>query len=126
MRADNSRYLQGAAAARRDATLERARTAIDDLRANGRPVTIATVSQAGRVSRSWLYAETAIRAEIAAADAAPHTPKVPVVTAASDASLRRRLELAHGRIGELTDEVHRLRTELATTHGLLRAQRVHR
>jgi len=97
MKADNTAHLVAAAARRRQATLRRAGDAIDQLLAAGAPVSIASVSHAARVSRSWLYAETPIRDRIHAASNDHAAATTPVPQRASDASLRRRLELAHHR-----------------------------
>jgi hypothetical protein len=96
MRADNSIHLIAAAARRRQATLQRASDAIDQILATGEPVTIAAVAHTARVSRSWLYAETGIRDRIQAArNAHPAAPRPAGAQRASEASLRSRLEIAH-------------------------------
>ena len=129
MRADNSHHLAAAARKRRAATLERARDALRRLEASGEPVTFRSVAAAAGVSRSWLYAEADIRAEIdrlrAQQHAAPSRP-VPVRQRASEASLLHRLELAHDRTRALEAENRQLRAQLARAHGDLRAARRHR
>lgn len=126
MRADNSHHLVAAARKRRAATLERARDALRRLEASGERVTFPSVAAAAGVSRSWLYAEADIRAEIdrlrAQQHAAPSRP-VPVRQRASEASLLRRLELAHERARALEAENRQLRQQLARAHGDLRAAR---
>jgi len=49
------------------------------------------------------------------------TTHATTVSRASDASLQRRLELAHQRIGQQADEIRKLRAQLARAHGDLRA-----
>lgn len=84
------------------------------------------MAEAAGVSRSWLYAEADIRAEIDRLRAQQHaTPPrpVPVRQRASETSLLRRLELAHERARSLEAENRRLREQLARANGDLRAAR---
>jgi hypothetical protein len=84
------------------------------------------VNQA-RVSRSWLYAQPDLRAEIeqlrTAHRRAPASP-VPARQRATDASLQRRLEAANAEIRRLRQENHRLRDQLAHALGERRATAV--
>lgn len=64
MRANNTRHLIVAARQRHELTRAKAIQALRTLDAEGRPVTFETVAQAATVSRSWLYAQPDIRAEI--------------------------------------------------------------
>jgi hypothetical protein len=48
-------------------------------------------------------------------------PSSTTITRASDPSLQCRLELAHQRITQQTEEVRKLRDQLARAHGDLRA-----
>ncbi|MGH3781117.1 MAG: DUF6262 family protein [Pseudonocardiaceae bacterium] len=120
MRADNTRHIIAAARQRHELTRAKAIQALRTLDAKGSPITFETVAQAAAVSRSWLYAQPDIRAEIehlrAAHRRAPATP-VPARQRSSDASLLRRLETATQRIRQLTDENHKLREQLAQTLG---------
>ena len=78
--------------------------------------------QAG-VSRSWLYTQPAIRAEIERLrerrSPLPARP-VPERQRISDASLRSRLAEANARVRELQAENQRLRTALAEALGINR------
>jgi hypothetical protein len=78
MRADNTRHLIVAARQRHELTRAKAIQALRTLDAEGRPVTFEAVAQAAAVSRSWLYAQSDVRAEIerlrAAHRRAPATP----------------------------------------------------
>lgn len=125
MRADNSHHLVAAAHQRRAATLQRARETLRRLAQTGQPVTFRRVAEDAGVSRSWLYAEGTIRAEIERLrDAGRHAPDptpVPADQRASEASLRARLQAAHDRNKTLAEENRRLRDQLATAHGQLRA-----
>jgi len=127
MRADNSEALRQAAKQRRQATYDRARAALRQLEASGEPVTFDIVAREGAVSRAWLYAQPEIRDAIerlrAATHRSPRSPNVPAQQRASDASLIRRLETAHTRNKQLSDEIRQLREELARAHGDLRVLR---
>jgi transposase len=64
MRADNSRHVIAAARRRAEQTRERAIAALRRMDATGQRITFDTVSRAAGVSRSWLYAQQDLRAEI--------------------------------------------------------------
>jgi len=123
MRADNSHHLCAAARRRALETHDRAVRALRLLDATGRPVTITTVAREAGVSRSWLYAQTDLRAEIErlrAQQPLASSPPIPVRQRASDASLRRRLEAVNAEIRRLRQENQRLREQLAVALGELR------
>jgi hypothetical protein len=86
----------------------------------GQPITIEAVARQAGVSRSWIYKQPDLRAEIARLRdrARPGTrPLVPDRQRASDASLLRRVELAARRIRELETDNKRLRQALAEALG---------
>lgn len=120
MRADNTRHIIAAARQRREFTRSKAIQALRTLDASGAPVTFETVAQAAAVSRSWLYAQPDIRAEIerlrAVHHRSPATP-LPARQRASEASLLRRLETASQRNRQLAAENRRLREQLALALG---------
>jgi len=120
MRADNTRHIIAAARRRHELTRAKAIQALRTLDAAGRPVTFEAVAQAAAVSRSWLYAQPDLRAEIdqlrTAHRRAPTSP-VPARQRASDASLLRRLEATQQRIRQLTEENRQLRAHLAQALG---------
>jgi hypothetical protein len=124
MRADNSAYLIIAASRRRELARSKALRAISELDAAGTPVTFESVARAARVSRSWLYSQPDIRAEVQRlrdlGRRAPATP-VPARHRSSEASLLRRLEAASTRNRELAEDNQRLRHQLAHALGQLRA-----
>jgi hypothetical protein len=124
VRADNTRHIIAAARQRRELTRAKAVQALRVLDADGRPVTFEAVAAAAGVSRSWLYAQPDIRAEIerlrAVSGRAPATP-VPSRQRSSDASLLRRLEAANERIRQLAEENRALRAQLAQALGERRA-----
>jgi hypothetical protein len=112
--------LVTAARQRRELTRAKAIQALRELDRAGTPITFQVVAHAAAVSRSWLYAQPDIRAEIqrlrAATRRAP-TPPIPAAQRATADSLRQRLETTHERIRQLTDENQRLRRQLAHALG---------
>ncbi len=64
MRADNTRHIVAAARHRHEYTRAKAIQALRELDAAGTPVTFEAVARAAAVSRSWLYAQPDLRAEI--------------------------------------------------------------
>ncbi|WP_410626202.1 DUF6262 family protein [Amycolatopsis sp. cmx-8-4] len=125
MRADNSHHLVTAARQRSTATRERALRALRRLDTAGRRITIDDVAREAGVSRSWLYRQADLRAEIDRL-CPTHTGTsavVPVRQRASEASLRQRLQTAQDRIRTLTQANEELREQLAAALGELRSQR---
>ena len=126
MRADNTRHIVAAAQHRHEYTRAKAIQALRELETAGGPVTFDAVASAAGVSRSWLYSQPDLRAEIerlrASSRPAPGAP-VPIRQRASDASLLRRLEAANARNRQLADENRRLRDQLARALGEQRSAR---
>jgi hypothetical protein len=124
MRADNTHHIIAAAQQRHELTRAKAIQALRTLDAAGSPVTFEAVAQTAAVSRSWLYAQPDIRAEIerlrAAHRRAPATP-IPARQRSSDVSLLCRLEAATQRIRQLAEENRTLREQLAQALGEQRA-----
>ncbi|RIV29797.1 DUF6262 family protein [Micromonospora radicis] len=121
MRADNTHHLAAATRRRVEATHRRARTALRRLDNTGRPVNFESLAKEARVSRSWLYSQPELRAEIERLrdrhqPRQPH-PSVPPRQRASDASLLRRLEAATDRLRKLEAENQTLREALAYALG---------
>ena len=121
MRADNSRHIIAAARQRRELTRAKAIQALRTLDNDGAPVTFETVAHAADVSRSWLYAQPDIRAEIerlrAAGRRAPTTP-IPSRQRSSDSSLLKRLvatETAGSRAPAQPQALRRKRRAASTT-----------
>jgi small-conductance mechanosensitive channel len=124
MRADNTRHIITAARQRHELTRAKAIQALRNLDADGSPVTVGAVAHAAGVSRSWLYAQPDLRAEIDRLRTAHHrspASPVPARQRASDASLLRRLETAQKRIRQLTQDNQQLREQLAQALGQQRA-----
>lgn len=123
MRADNSRHLAKAARSRAEETRRRAIITLRHLANTDQPVTVSVLAQRARVSRSWLYTQSDLLAQIRQEQPRPATtPAVPARQAASDGSLRQRLQLAHERVRELEADNERLRHALAQALGDQRAR----
>ena len=93
--------------------------------ATGQRITFDAVAREADVSRSWLYAQDDLRAEIERLrqrnPAVPSAPVPPQRQRASDSSLLRRLEAATDRIRELEADNQQLRDALARALGERRA-----
>lgn len=91
----------------------------------GLPITFDALAREAAVSRSWLYNQPDLRAEVERLRARrnPSAPgrHVPYRQRASDASLLRRLESATERIRELETDNRQLREALALALGERRA-----
>src|SRR5260370_2774782 len=121
MRPDNTAPIIAAARARHELPRARAIQATRELDPAGSLVTFAGVAGQAGISRSWLYSQPDIRAEIARLrDATSRSGPAPIPASqrASDASLLRRLEAAHAERTRLLEERTRLREE----HARLRRQ----
>lgn len=124
-RPDNSRHLIKAAQQRAAYTRAKAVHALRTLQTNGEPVTFDAVARYAGVSRSWLYTQPDLRAQIEHLRHSPPTPSSttdPPPHRASEASLRQRLEAATNRIRRLTEENERLRQQLAYALGQSRRE----
>lgn len=120
MPADNTDHLIAAARQRAAATRRRATAALRRMDTTGTVITFETVAREARVSRSWLYNQPDIRAEIdrlRARHRTPTTRPVPDRQRASDASLLRRLQSATERNQQLETENRELRHALALALG---------
>ena len=62
--ADRIQALRQAAQARHEQTLRRAEAALASLARHGKPVTVSGVAGTARVSRSWIYQQPQLLAEI--------------------------------------------------------------
>ena len=125
MRADNSHHVIQAAQRRAQQTRQHAVTALRRMDATGQRITFDAVAREAGVSRSWLYAQDDLRAEIERLrrrnPAALSAPVPPQRQRASDSSLLRRLEAATGRIRDLEADNQQLRDALARALGERRA-----
>ena len=120
MRPDNTAPLVTAARKRHELTRSKAIRALRELERAGTPVTFETIARTAGVSRSWLYAQSDIRAQAErlrdTTQRAP-SPPVPAAQRASGASLLRRLAEANQRNRQLAVENTRLRRQLAHALG---------
>ena len=128
MRSDNTAHLRAAARARSERTRDHALAALRRLDANGAPITFQGLAREAGVSRSWLYNQTDLRAEIQRLrrrhqPSAP-APMTPDRQRASADSLLRRLQAATDRIGRLERENQDLRDTLARALGTTRTARI--
>jgi hypothetical protein len=127
MRADNSHHLIAAAQERAEQTRRHALRALKRLDATNTPVTFEAVAREANVSRSWLYSQPDLRAEIQSLRARnqPASPALtPLRQRATDESLLRRLEAATERMRQLEEDNRQLREALAEALGAARATRV--
>lgn len=125
MRADNSHHVIAAARRRATATRKRAVAALRRMDKAGMPITFDSVARQAKVSRSWLYNQPDLRAEVERLRARRNPPStrlsVPDRQRSSDTSLLRRLESAAERIRLLESENQQLREALALALGERRA-----
>ena len=125
MQADNSRHVIAAARRRAEQTRQRALAALRRMDAAGQRITFDAVAREARVSRSWLYAQDDLRAQIGQLrqrhPATPSAPVPPQRQQASASSLLRRLEAATARIRHLEADNQQLRNALARALGEHRA-----
>jgi hypothetical protein len=124
MRADNSGYVIDAARCRARATRRRAVAALRRMDNAGTPITFDALAREAGVSRSWLYNQPDLRAEVERRRDRPHPAagrRVPNRQQSSDASLLHRVEIATQRIRELETDNTRLRAALAEALGERRA-----
>lgn len=115
--------LAAAAQQRTHDTRRRAVEALRRLDAGGQAVTFAGVAEAADVSRSWLYRQADLRAEVERLRGNNPTTiaAVPSAQRASSDSLRRRLEATLDEIQRLKVENHQLREQVAKRFGQQRA-----
>jgi len=125
MRADNSHHIVTAARRRAAATRRRAIAALRRIDNAGQAISFDAVAREAKVSRSWLYNQPDLRAEIerlrARRDTAPAGRRLPDRQRASDASLRQRLTIVTERNHQLEAENRQLREALAVALGEQRA-----
>lgn len=121
--ADNRAALADATRHRAETTRKRARAALRHLDRAGTPVSFAAVAAAAGVSRSLLYRDPDLRAEIdRLRTRAPLGPtRLPAAEHTSDASLQQRLAAALDDNRALRDDNRQLRDQIAVLLGEQRA-----
>jgi len=120
VRPDNTAPIVAAARQRHELTRAKAIQALRELDRAGTPVTFQAVAAAAPVSRSWLYSQPDIRAEIERlreATCRSPVPPIPAGQRTSDSSLRTRLEAALERNRTLAEENQRLQRRLGLALG---------
>ena len=119
MHPDNSARIVLAAKRRSELTRAKAVQAIRQLERSGAVVTFEVVADSAGVSRSWLYGQADLRAEIERLRERTRktSPSVPVRQRTSDASLIARLQAAIDQCRKLSEENSRLRRQLAHSLG---------
>lgn len=123
MHTDNSQHLLAATRRRSARARQQVQEALKQLGQTTQPVTISELARRSGVSRSWLYTQPDLLEQLQQRKMpVKSTPTGPDVRA-SEASIHRRLELAHQRIRQLTDKNKRLEERLARAHGALRETR---
>ncbi len=123
MTADPPRALTAATLRRVETTRTRAREALRRLDRDGHPITFAGVADIANVSRSLLYRDPDLRAEIQALRTARSAggDHPPAAQRSSDASPHQRLAAALDDNRALRAEIQLLRDQLANTLGEQRA-----
>jgi hypothetical protein len=125
MRADNSHHVIAAARRRATATRKRAVAELRRMEKAGVTITFDSVAKQAKVSRSWLYNQPDLRAEVERLRARRNPPStslsVPDRQRSSDTSLLRRLESAAEHIRRLQSENQQIREALALDLGERRA-----
>lgn len=118
--------LADAARRRADQTRRRATDALQRLHSTAQPITFTHVARTAGVSRSWLYRQPDLRAEIDRLRRATTTQAVPVPSPerGSAESLRQRLNAALDEITRLKADNHQLRQHLAQHLGHQRHNRI--
>jgi len=128
MRSDNTEHLRAATGARSERTRDHALAAMRRLDTAGAPITFGALAREAGVSRSWLYTQADLRAEIQRLrrrdQPSDPAPKTPDRQRASADSLLRRLQAAAGRIQRLEQENEDLRDTLARTLGANRTAQI--
>ena len=120
---DRVERLREAAQARHEATLRRAKNALQSMTRRGEPVTFRRVAETAGVSRSWLYRQQELREEI---NRLRHRSQgrpglLPTAERATADSLRQQMRTYRAEITRLQTENHELREELARRLGADRA-----
>ncbi|MGO8728694.1 MAG: DUF6262 family protein [Streptosporangiaceae bacterium] len=119
---DRIQALRQAAQARHEQTLRRAEAALNSLARRSEPVTVRGVADAARVSRSWIYQQPRLLAEIDRLRQ-PRPDKqcaVPASQKATIDSLRQQLHAYRDEITRLRAEIASLREQLARQLGAAR------
>lgn len=123
MPTDQTAHLRDATLRRTAATRTRARAALRHLDQEGATINYVTVAAAAHVSRSLLYRDPDLRAEIDRLRnlEATTAPRQPAAERMTEASRDERHEALRSEVTELRRENQALRNRLATALGEQRA-----
>jgi len=122
-RADNTAHLRQSVADRRDAATRRTIAVLTELARTGAHPSVAVVAHSAGVSRSWLYEQPDLLADINRLRRRTTTIPIPAAERATDESTRQRLDTAHDEIQRLRAENDMLRDQVARTLGEQRLRR---
>ena len=119
MRADNTAPLIAAARRRSQQARRAAIAALRHMDKTGEPVNFEAVARKAGVSRSWLYTQPDLRADIQRLREThrPETRAVPAQQRGSDNSLQLRLQIATDRVRQLEADNTLLHQALANALG---------
>lgn len=123
MRTDNTHHLLAAARQRSDKARQKVEEALKQLDQTTQPATVSELARTAGVSRSWLYTQPDLLEQLQQRKRPDKTSPSESSIRASEMSMHRRLQLAHQRIRQLTDENRRLQDRLARAHGAIREAR---
>jgi hypothetical protein len=123
MRTDNTHHLLAAARQRSDKARQQVEEALKQLDQTTHAATVRELARTAGVSRSWLYTQPHLLEQLQQRTRPGRKSPTASSVRASEASMHRRLQLAHQRIRQLTDENRRLQDRLARAHGALREAR---
>lgn len=122
-RADNTSNLLRAAADKRDAATRHTIAVIEELARTGANVSVTLVAHSAGVSRSWLYEQPDLLADINRLRERKSTVPIPAKQRATEESTRQRLEAARAELERLRAENAVLREQVARTLGEQRLRR---
>lgn len=124
---DRDEALRRAAQARHAATLRRAEDALRTLAGRGEPITFRRLAQTAGVSRSWLYRQTELRAEIERLrQPRPSKSRPALSQRATVDSLRQQLHAYREELSRLRTQNQVLHDQLARHLGAARAASITR
>ncbi len=123
---DPIEVLREAAHARHDATLHRAEATLRTLVRHGAPITLHGLAEMTGVSRSWLYRQPQLRAQLEQLrqQRSSRAPTVPSAERATSDSLRQQMHAYREEIARLSKENQALHEQLARQLGTDRAPAV--
>ena len=123
MPADNTAHLAAAAQRRSQAARARAIDALRRLDQSGVPINFPAVAAEAGVSRSWLYRQADLRADIERlrVDHRHGLPLLPAALRASQESLKAQRDALQAVVGRLSDENRQLHQQIERPLGERRA-----